>query len=60
MGLDSRPVAAASMTRETEAIAVVVSESSGVRVLAKGEVIEELIPEVWGRSRKSERVIAQP
>jgi len=41
----------ASMTRETQALAVVVSESSVVRVFAKGELIEELIPEVWVRSR---------
>jgi DNA integrity scanning protein DisA with diadenylate cyclase activity len=51
LGLGSRHMAAASMTRETQALAVVVSESSVVRVFAKGELIEELIPEVWVRSR---------
>jgi len=51
LGLGSRHMAAASMTRETQAIAVVVSESSVVRVFAKGKLIEELIPEVWVRSR---------
>jgi diadenylate cyclase len=51
LGLGSRHMAAASMTRETQAIAVVVSESSVVRVFTKGELIEELIPEVWVRSR---------
>ncbi len=49
--LGSRQMAAASMTRETQAIAVVVPESSVVRVFAKGELIEELIPEIWIRSR---------
>jgi DNA integrity scanning protein DisA with diadenylate cyclase activity len=51
LGLGSRHVAAASMTRETQAIAVVVSESSVVRVFENGALIEELIPEVWVRSR---------
>jgi len=51
LGLGSRHMAAASMTRETQALAVVVSESSVVRVFAKGELMEELIPEVWVRSR---------
>lgn len=51
LGLGSRHMAAASMIRETQAIAVVVSESSVVRVFAKGELIEELIPEIWIRSR---------
>jgi DNA integrity scanning protein DisA with diadenylate cyclase activity len=51
LGLGSRHMAAASMTRETQAIAVVVSESSVVRVFAKGELIEELVPEIWIRSR---------
>jgi DNA integrity scanning protein DisA with diadenylate cyclase activity len=44
-------MAAASMTREAQALAVVVSESSVVRVFAKGELIEELIPEVCVPSR---------
>jgi diadenylate cyclase len=51
LGLGSGHMAAASMTRETQALAVVVSESSMVRVFAKGELIEELKPEIWVRSR---------
>jgi diadenylate cyclase len=51
LGLGSRHMAAASMTRETQAIAVVVSESSVVRVFARGELMEELIPEILIRSR---------
>jgi DNA integrity scanning protein DisA with diadenylate cyclase activity len=45
--LGSRHMAAASITRETDAIAVVVSESSVVRVVDDGEIIAEIIPELW-------------
>lgn len=51
LGLGSRHMAAASITKETQAIAVVVSESSVVRIFARGEMIEELIPEILIRSR---------
>lgn len=51
LGLGSRHMAAASMTRETQALAVVVSESSVVRVFERGELVEELIPEILIRSR---------
>jgi diadenylate cyclase len=47
LGLGSRHVAAASITRDTQAIAVVVSESAVVRIFNKGELITEIIPEVW-------------
>ncbi len=47
LGLGSRHVAAASITRETNAVAVVVSESSIVRVFDNGELISEIIPELW-------------
>lgn len=47
MGLGSRHMAAASITSETNAIAVVVSESSVVRVFDNGEIIAEIIPELW-------------
>lgn len=46
-GLGSRHMAAASITKETDAIAVVVSESAVVRVLDDGEIIAEIIPELW-------------
>lgn len=49
LGLGSRHVAAASITRETTAVAVVVSESSMVRVFDDGEII----PELWMLSRYS-------
>jgi diadenylate cyclase len=47
LGLGSRHMAAASITKETNAIAVVVSESSIVRVFDDGEIISEIIPELW-------------
>ncbi len=53
LGLGSRHVAAASITRNTATVAVVVSESSMVRVFDDGEIISEIIPEVWMLSRYS-------
>lgn len=47
LGLGSRHVAAASITKHTNAIAVVVSESSVVRILDDGEIVSEIIPELW-------------
>lgn len=47
LGLGSRHMAAASITRETEALAVVVSESSVVRLFEGGEIVTEIIPELW-------------
>lgn len=46
-GLGTRHMAAASITKETNAIAVVVSESSVVLVFDEGELIAEIIPELW-------------
>ena len=43
-GLGSRHMAAASISKETNAIAVVVSESSLVRVFDHGELVSEIIP----------------
>ncbi|OPX21151.1 MAG: hypothetical protein BZ151_00355 [Desulfobacca sp. 4484_104] len=53
LGLGSRHMAAASITKETEAIAVVVSESSVVRVFVGGKLVSEIIPELWVLSRAS-------
>ncbi len=47
LGLGSRHLAAASITKQTRAVAVVVSESSIVRVFDDGEIISEIIPELW-------------
>ena len=46
-GLGTRHAAAASITTATEAIAVVVSQSSVVRVFAGGEIRAEIIPELF-------------
>ena len=47
LGLGSRHVAAASISRDTRAVAVAVSESAIVRVFNEGRLIAEIIPEVW-------------
>jgi len=47
LGLGSRHIAAASITRDTQAVAVVLSETSIVRVFDNGEIISQIIPEVW-------------
>ena len=47
LGLGSRHVAAASVSKRTGAVAVAVSESSMVRMFDDGELVSEIIPEVW-------------
>jgi DNA integrity scanning protein DisA with diadenylate cyclase activity len=47
LGLGSRHMAAASITKETRAVAVVVSESSVVRIFAGGQLVAEVVPELW-------------
>jgi diadenylate cyclase len=51
-GLGTRHAAAASITRATASIAVVVSQSSVVRVYARGELLAEIIPELFLLSRE--------
>jgi diadenylate cyclase len=46
-GLGTRHAAAASISRSTGAIAIVVSQSSVVRVFAEGEMRAEIIPELF-------------
>jgi diadenylate cyclase len=55
-GLGTRHAAAASISRATSAVAVVVSQSSVVRVFARGELLAEIIPELFLLSR--ERLLA--
>jgi hypothetical protein len=50
-GLGSRHIAAASISFATNAAAIVVSESSIVRVLEHGVLVAEIIPELWLFSR---------
>ena len=47
LGLGSRHMAAASISRNTDTVAVAVSESSTVRVFDDGEVVAEIVPELW-------------
>lgn len=47
LGLGSRHMAGASISRRTDAVAVVVSESSMVRMFDDGEVVAEIVPELW-------------
>jgi diadenylate cyclase len=51
-GLGTRHAAAASISRQTAAVAVAVSQSSVVRVFANGELRAEIIPELFLMSRE--------
>lgn len=53
LGLGTRHIAAAAMSRHTNCVAVVVSTSSVVRVFDDGEIIGEILPELWLISRAS-------
>jgi diadenylate cyclase len=57
-GLGARHIAAASITKKTEAIAIVVSESSIVRLFSRGRLIAEILPELWLMSRFSSHIRA--
>src|SRR6266852_5209219 len=45
--LGSRHIAAANMSAVTNAVGIVVSESSVVRLFCHGQLVGEIIPEVW-------------
>jgi diadenylate cyclase len=47
LGLGSRHVAAASVSSRTDAVAVAVSENSTVRMFDDGELVAEIVPELW-------------
>ena len=47
IGLGSRHMAAASISLRTDAVAVVVSESSVVRMFDDGQLVAEIVPELW-------------
>jgi diadenylate cyclase len=51
-GLGTRHAAGASISRTTDAVAVVVSQSSVVRVFAHGKLKAEIIPELFLLSRE--------
>ena len=46
-GMASRHLAGASISQVTDAVAIVVSESSMVRVFNHGKLVAEIIPELW-------------
>jgi diadenylate cyclase len=50
-GLGTRHAAAASVSRDTQATAIAVSQSSVVRVFSGGEIRAEIIPELFLMSR---------
>src|SRR4029077_20622273 len=47
LGLGGRHIAAANMSAVAKAVAIVVSESSVVRLFCHGQLVGEIIPEVW-------------
>ena len=47
LGLGSRHLAGASISKRVGVMAIVVSESAVVRVFEAGELIAEIIPELW-------------
>ena len=47
LGLGSRHLAAANMSAATKAVGIVVSESSVVRIFCHGQLVGEIIPELW-------------
>lgn len=51
LGLGSRHIAAANMSAATNAVAIVVSESSVVRLFCHGKLVGEIIPELWMTDR---------
>lgn len=51
LGLGSRHMAAANISAVTKAVGVLVSESSVVRLFCHGQLVGEIIPEVWMMDR---------
>lgn len=58
LGLGSRHMAAAAMTNATGAVGVVVSQSAIVRLFDDGELVVEVLPELWMLSRFSSHIEA--
>jgi DNA integrity scanning protein DisA with diadenylate cyclase activity len=56
LGLGSRHVAAASVTKRTRSVAVVVSESAIVRIFSRGEIVSRITPERWLLGHYNRRV----
>jgi DNA integrity scanning protein DisA with diadenylate cyclase activity len=60
LGLGSRHMAGASVSHRTNAVAVVVSESSMVRIFDDGELVSEITPELWMLGRYSSHLKGDP
>jgi diadenylate cyclase len=60
LGLGSRHMAGASVSHRTNAVAVVVSESSMVRIFDDGELVSEITPELWMLGRYSSYLKGAP
>src|SRR5690606_12905080 len=60
LGLGSRHIAPASVTKRTRALAVVVSESAVVRLFEAGELVAQILPELWMLRRYGRDVGADP
>lgn len=56
LGLGSRHLAAASISRRLDVVAVVVSESAVVRIFHRGRLVAAIIPELWLFSRHHARL----
>jgi diadenylate cyclase len=54
LGLGSRHIAAANMSAVTNAVCIVVSESSVVRLFCHGKLVGEIIPELWMSDRAAQ------
>ena len=53
LGLGARHMAGAAMSQHTQTVAVVVSANSMVRVFDDGEIVAEILPELWLMRRSS-------
>ncbi len=47
LGLGSRHMAGAAISKLANTVAIVVSESSVVRLFSSGELLTEIVPEIW-------------
>jgi diadenylate cyclase len=56
LGLGSRHIAGASISRLTDTVAIVVSESAVVRVFYHANLVAEIVPELWLLRRHSARI----
>ncbi len=60
LGLGSRHLAGASISQATSTKAIVVSASSMVRVFERGELVAEIIPELWLLNRQQQVRLPAP